>query len=287
MGSQEWPSLSLQSDYLLLLIGSSEDVLEAKAPAGVAEAAGSIAGAVVGHDALDGNAEACVVDDGSLEEGDGAGLALGLHDAAEGDAGGIVDGDVNELPAGAAIARLLAARSSDAMAGSAEAAELFDVDVDQFAGPVTLVTARRFGRRQGAQAVEAQALEHTADGSGRDAGFGGDRLAGQALAAQPLDALDRGPGRRLVQPVGPCAAVLQACQAFASAAIDPFAHRARANADGFTDSLRRLPTENHLDHALSTERRQAGILGCPFGSPRDKLKSRNLSFLGLSRMDTY
>jgi hypothetical protein len=28
----------------------------------------------------------------------------------------------------------------------------------------------------------------------------------------------------------------------------------------FTDGLRRLPTENHVDHVLSTERRQAGIL---------------------------
>ena len=49
-------------------------------------------------------------------------------------------------------------------------------------------------------------------------------------------------------------------QAFREIAVDPFAHRARANAYGFTDGLRRLPTENHFDHALSTERGQAGIL---------------------------
>ena len=66
--------------------------------------------------------------------------------------------------------------------------------------------------------------------------------------------------RRLAQPMGPRAAVLQARQAFGFEAIDPFAHRARANAYGFTGGLRRLPTENHVDHVLSTERRQAGIL---------------------------
>jgi hypothetical protein len=42
-------------------------------------------------------------------------------------------------------------------------------------------------------------------------------------------------------------------------ATDPFAHCAGADAYGFTDSLRRLPTEDQADQALSTERRQASI----------------------------
>ena len=74
--------------------------------------------------------------------------------------------------------------------------------VDQFARPVALVAADRFSRLEGAQAVEAQALEYAADGGGRDAGIGGDRLAGQALAAQRLDAIDRGWGCWLPQMIG-------------------------------------------------------------------------------------
>jgi hypothetical protein len=108
--------------------------------------------------------KACVVGDSGLEEGDGAGLALSLHDAAEGDAGGIVDGDMDELPSGLSIAPLLAAHSPDPMTGSAESAELFDVDVDQLAGPLALVSARRLCRLEGAQAIEAQTLEDAADG---------------------------------------------------------------------------------------------------------------------------
>ena len=46
--------------------------LRPRRSAGVAEGAGFVAGAVVGHDALDGDAEACVVGDGGLEEGHGA-----------------------------------------------------------------------------------------------------------------------------------------------------------------------------------------------------------------------
>jgi hypothetical protein len=59
---------------------------------------------------------------------------------------------------------------------------------------------------------------------------------------------------------GTGAAILQAAQAFRFEAIDPLLHRGWANAYGFTDGFRRLPTENHVDHVLSTERRQAGIL---------------------------
>src|SRR4029453_9375741 len=45
-----------------------------------------IQGAVVGHDPLDFDAEACVVGDGGPEEGLGTTFALVFHDAAEGDA---------------------------------------------------------------------------------------------------------------------------------------------------------------------------------------------------------
>ena len=86
------------------------------------------------------------------------------------------------------------------------------------------------------------------------------RAAWSTLSAQGLDAIDRGLGCRLTQVIWTRAAILQAGQAFGIEAIDPFTHRARANAYGFTGGLRRLPAENHVDHVLSTERCQAGIL---------------------------
>ena len=122
--------------------------------------------------------------------------------------------DVDELPADAAAVALAGAVAGDAVADLIELAELFDVDVDQLARPLALVSAGRLGRLEGAQLVEAQALEDAADGGRRDADFGGDRLAGQALAAQRFDALDHGLRRRLAQPIGPRAAILQAGQAF-------------------------------------------------------------------------
>src|ERR1043166_8319810 len=61
----------------------------------VPEGKGFVARAVVGHDALDGYAQARIVGNGGLEEGDGGSLLLILHDLAEGDAGCIIDADMH------------------------------------------------------------------------------------------------------------------------------------------------------------------------------------------------
>jgi len=144
----------------------------AQAFAGAAEGEGFVAGAIVGHDPFDGGAEACVVGDSGLEEGDDAGLALALHDPAEGDAGGIVD-------------------------------------VDELLTDATIIVAC---------GVDWRSL------SGRE-------LRSCRLAKPSV--WKRSTHLRTVP---------------------------RANAYGFTDGLRRLPTENHGDHVLSTVRRQAGIV---------------------------
>src|SRR3989304_3922162 len=83
-------------------VGPGADVLEVEIAAGVAEVEGSVAGAVVGHDPFEGEGEALVVGEGGFEEGDGATLLLVGEDLREGQARGVVDADVDELPADAA-----------------------------------------------------------------------------------------------------------------------------------------------------------------------------------------
>lgn len=78
--------------------------------------------AVVGHDPRHGDAKAQVVGDSGLEEGDGALLLLAGQDLREGEAGGIVDADMNELPAGAARLALLRA-AGDAVTDAFETPE--------------------------------------------------------------------------------------------------------------------------------------------------------------------
>src|SRR5260370_15786722 len=133
-------------------------LLEAQPPAGPGELAGSVAGAVVGHDPLDDDAQRCVAGDGGLEEGYGAALALALHEVAEGHAGGVVDADMDVLPADAAAVALALAVAGDAMAYLIELAELFDVDMDHLAGLLALIPAGWVWPVQGTQLALGPAL---------------------------------------------------------------------------------------------------------------------------------
>src|ERR1700750_1045973 len=187
-------ALCLAVSFGRIVLGA--DVLEAEAAAGVTEGEGPVARAVVGHDTLDLDAQGRVVGDGGLEEGCSASLALvGLY-LGEGDARSVVDADMDELPADAACIALTGSVAGDAMADLVELAELLDVDVDQFAGAVPFVSAGWFGRLQRTQLVEAQALQYTAHRGRRDGDLGGDRLAGQPLAAQYFNTVDHKLRRR-------------------------------------------------------------------------------------------
>ncbi len=72
-----------------------------------------------------------------------------MHDLDESDARGIVDTDVNELPADAEMTVDRARMSSgDAVPHRANPAELLDVEMDELAGVLALIAAHRIGRFQ-------------------------------------------------------------------------------------------------------------------------------------------
>src|SRR5580700_4270804 len=151
-------------------VGPGADVLEAEPLAQPAEGEGLVAGAVVGHDALDFDAEAFVVGERRFEEGGGAALPLIGHDLGEGDAGVVVDGDMDELPAEPFApcppVALPSAVAGDAMADAIDPAELFDVEVDHLARMFTLIAAYRRRRLQGRESVEPEPPQDATD-SGR------------------------------------------------------------------------------------------------------------------------
>src|SRR3954452_3327809 len=100
------------------------------------------------------------------------------------------------------------------MADTVEADELFDIDVDQFAGMLALVAANRRGGFERLDAGEAEAPEDAADRGRRDADCGCDVLARPALAAQGFDGRDSGCWRRPVPVMGAGGALVQALGAF-------------------------------------------------------------------------
>jgi len=173
-------------------VGLGTDVFEPVIAAGVAEVARPVAGAVVGHDADDLDAEALVVGQGRLQEGDGAPFLLVGHDLGEGD--GVVNADMDEFPAAAAAVG--GAVAGDAVADPVEAAELLDVEVDHLAGRFALVANDRHGRLQ---ILHPAALENPADRCRGNPGLLGDLFAGPTLATQSLNPLSARLGGRPVE----------------------------------------------------------------------------------------
>jgi hypothetical protein len=106
--------------------------------AGGFEPVRDVAGAVVGHDSLDRDAAALEPGDRASEEARGGRGSFVGQDFGIGEARGIVDGDMDELPADASNAS--GAVSVDTMADTADTAQLLDVDVDQLARAFSLVS---------------------------------------------------------------------------------------------------------------------------------------------------
>src|SRR5260221_7729827 len=90
----------------------------------------------------------------------------------EGDAGSVIDGDVEKLPSGAAGVIALAV-ASDAVADPLDAGELLDIEVDEFARVLTLVAAHRRGRLPRGEPGEAVAAQDARYGGLADGRFAG------------------------------------------------------------------------------------------------------------------
>lgn len=171
----------------LRAIGSGEGVFEAEIAAGLCEEFGAIGGAAVGEEAADGDAVLVVEGDGLAESGEDAGSAFVGEQAGEAETAVIIDGDVEGFGASAGVAVVAVAGGADARAG--EAAELFDVEMEEVAWMRMFVALRgRLGRLEGGEAVKAVAEEDA-----RERGLGdwqeqADLGVGTALAAELDDA---------------------------------------------------------------------------------------------------
>jgi hypothetical protein len=114
---------------------------EAEAFAGGLEHPWAVARAIIRHHALDPDTQPGIIGDSGLQEGDRTFFALIGHHLDEGNAWGIVDADVDELPADAMMAIERAGiATADAMSHRADAAKLFDVEVDQLTRVLALWT---------------------------------------------------------------------------------------------------------------------------------------------------
>src|ERR1700677_4938121 len=99
---------------------------------------------------------------GLVEEAAEGVVSLVGEDLSEGETGTVVDGDMDVLVACAAS--LVAAVASDPVAGVDDASELFDLDVEQLARELALVTHDGLGRFKGRETGEAVTCQDARDG---------------------------------------------------------------------------------------------------------------------------
>lgn len=119
---------------------------------------------LVRHDALDADAKLCKVSVGGLREGDRTFLTLIGQHLHKPDPRGIVDADMDKLPTDAVMAVDRTGISpGDAMAHGADPAELFDIEMDEFAWLFAFLTPDRFGGLQGAELIQPQPMQNTTD----------------------------------------------------------------------------------------------------------------------------
>ena len=170
----------------LRAIRFGEEMLEAELMAGGGEGFGAIGGAAIGEDLLDFDPVSGVETDGLPQSDENALGPFIWEQASEGEAGVVVDGDVETFNAGSWVAEGAIAGGADAWAK--EAAQLFDVEVEEVArGSAFVAQRRRFGRFERREAIEVMTAQDAGKSSLGDGQNHHDLSVGATLAAQSED----------------------------------------------------------------------------------------------------
>ena len=170
----------------LRAIGFGEEMFEAELVAGGGEEFEAIGWAAIGEELLDGDAVSGVEAESLVQSVENAGGAFVRKETSEGEAGVVVDGDVETFDAGAWVAE--GAIPGGAHAWAMKAAELLDVEVEEFAGRGAFVAQRwRFGRIEKREAIEVMAAQDAGESGLGDWEDHSDLSVGASLAAQSED----------------------------------------------------------------------------------------------------
>jgi hypothetical protein len=164
-------------------VGPGEALLEAQACDFRGHGPRAVGGAVVGVETLGGDAKLGKEGQCVVEESEGTGGRFVWVELSKGEAGVIVDGDVEILPA-CAWGMVVLTIPGDAMTGTLDAGELLDIEVDEFTWEGAFVTAHRQRRFQGAEAVKTVAAQEAGDSGLGKLGGASDLEAWQLATAQ-------------------------------------------------------------------------------------------------------
>lgn len=241
-------------------IRSGEVMSEAELSTGGSEVFGAVGRAAVGQDAPDFDAVELVEGDGLVEGVEDARDFFIWEKAGEGEAGVIINGDVEAFDAGARAAAGAIAGGPDA--GALEAAELLDIEVEEFAGMSVFVTNDgRLGRFERGQALELVTTQNARKGGLGNGQQGQDLSVGAALAAQGEDmGFELGAGFAGLAQRDRGAVLELRREAALARAQEPAADRPFADVVGGADGAEGQVVGSEMrDHFCSHQGRKSGI----------------------------
>lgn len=233
-------------------IGSCAQVTESESSAGGGEAVGDVARAVVGHDAGDRDAVAGVPGDQSSKEGDRGWRPFVSEDFGVSQTGGVIDGNVDELPAGPRSA--LSAVAGDAVADDFDAAQLLGVNVDELSGLVSLVAVNGLLRVEVGQPRQAFSRQDAGHRGRARADSRSNLEPGVPASAQSEDLLDHGRVSLTRRAMGSRCAIDQRRLAGLPIPTVPFRSGSAGNAGCLGGAGQGDPPLDPLDHQHSSTR---------------------------------
>ncbi len=186
-------------------------------------------------------------------------LAFIGHDLSEGEAGSVVDANMNELPTGAAD--LVTSVVGDTMTGPDDLAQLLDVEVEEFPRMLTLVAHDWRSGLQVTQPSEPVTTKQARDGGAREAALTSDLEAGQTQPAQSQD--DRDLSRRSLawMALRSGRTIAQSGCALSPETGDPFPHAPLRKTDLESSGFgRELTSQDNPHDPFSTSGSETGIM---------------------------
>ena len=212
------------------------------------EAPGFVAGAVIGQDTPEGDAERAVVAQGRQQGTTSATAAFVRLDVGKGDSRMVVEGHMDEFPT--CPGRVLCAIPGHPMSRALKAPELLDIEMEQVAWLGMFVTHDGGGRFEAGQAVEAGLPEPAGDGALANAALLADLAIRLATAPLLNDLrLDR---RRQGMGAGFRArgAIFESGHAFGTKTPQPFVGGSYADTAGMSGFL---GSQTAIDHAANKQ----------------------------------
>ena len=239
-------------------IGASKSMTDAEFRAGTTELARAIATAVVGEQAANADTVLSIKSQGVLQEGDGTLVSLIGQELGEGQAGVVIDGDMESFPAGELGTTATASIAADG--NLLVAGHSLDVEMQQIAGEGMFVTHNRRSRMQIPPTIQMSPTQNTTDRGGTESGAVGDLIRRTMLLSEADDQRRQLRGSRARTTLWAGRSVQQTEPPLALETVPPFGYGFRSNSKDGGGVFATYTASYDFDQRLSTTQRESGIL---------------------------